>query len=290
MCDKNKRYDITSADDKIIGFEYQYYYFMYELLTLEKGQTIAFEEKDDIHKEIVREISSEIKVEKSDKMKLYQLKYTSQVNVAGTPINLTELDPDLWKTLFNWIQVIEMEKDKKKFVNSTEFIFVTNKNLSKNTLVNKINTFKEDDDGWCDLEEYITTSSSQSQDVSLYIQAVKNLEVDLLKIFLKNVIFINQSEDIIKVIKEKIAARSVYQNVIDDIFDKLYSGLKQEFFKVVKKRKHQIMTYDDWNIFSLPIFNAFRGTTLVIRDLKPSVPPRLQDLGKQNFIKELIEM
>ncbi len=47
------RFEKTSADDKIIGFEYQYYYFMKELIELKEGQVIGFEVKDDIHIDVI---------------------------------------------------------------------------------------------------------------------------------------------------------------------------------------------------------------------------------------------
>ena len=31
----------TNADNKSVGFDYQYYYFLYQLLTLEEGQKIG---------------------------------------------------------------------------------------------------------------------------------------------------------------------------------------------------------------------------------------------------------
>ena len=34
MCDKI--YDLTSADSKIVGFEFQYFYFIYKLLHLQE--------------------------------------------------------------------------------------------------------------------------------------------------------------------------------------------------------------------------------------------------------------
>ena len=47
------RYDLTSADTKIIGFDFQYFYFINELLKLDVGQSIGFESKDDVHIEVV---------------------------------------------------------------------------------------------------------------------------------------------------------------------------------------------------------------------------------------------
>jgi hypothetical protein len=44
--------DKTSAEDKSIGFDYQYYYFLNELLRLKSGQTAGYEVLDDVHIEL----------------------------------------------------------------------------------------------------------------------------------------------------------------------------------------------------------------------------------------------
>ena len=44
-----KRIDITSADTKQIGFEYQYLYFIARLLQLSPGDEVGYEALDDVH-------------------------------------------------------------------------------------------------------------------------------------------------------------------------------------------------------------------------------------------------
>ena len=57
--------DKTSAETKSIGFEYQYYFFLWKVLSLEHGETVGLEVKDDVHTEL--NDSTQI---------LYQLKHT----------------------------------------------------------------------------------------------------------------------------------------------------------------------------------------------------------------------
>lgn len=45
MNTERKRYDLTSADTKIIGTDYQFFYFINELLKLKKGQQLGYEVK-----------------------------------------------------------------------------------------------------------------------------------------------------------------------------------------------------------------------------------------------------
>ena len=49
MNDARTRYDLTAADTKIIGTDYQYFYFIDSILSIKKGQLIGYEVKDDVH-------------------------------------------------------------------------------------------------------------------------------------------------------------------------------------------------------------------------------------------------
>ena len=48
---KNKRTcaEEQSADSKSIGFDFQYYYFLYRLIKLSPDESIGLEVKDDVH-------------------------------------------------------------------------------------------------------------------------------------------------------------------------------------------------------------------------------------------------
>ncbi len=87
--------DKTNAEDKSIGFDYQYYYFLYLLLGLEEGQKIGIEVKDDVHIDL-----------NDGSQVLLQLKHSIQTNTSGKVVNLTERDSDLWKTISNWVNII----------------------------------------------------------------------------------------------------------------------------------------------------------------------------------------
>ena len=42
----------TAAETKSIGFDYQYYFFLWKLLSLEMGESVGLEVKDDVHTEL----------------------------------------------------------------------------------------------------------------------------------------------------------------------------------------------------------------------------------------------
>lgn len=77
MNTERKRYDLTSADTKIIGTDYQFFYFINELLKLKKGQQLGYEVKDDVHIDL-----------SCGKTTLIQLKHTTQKQANGETINL----------------------------------------------------------------------------------------------------------------------------------------------------------------------------------------------------------
>ena len=49
MASTQKRVDVTSADTKQLGFDYQYLYFIVKLLQLRSGGEVGYEALDDIH-------------------------------------------------------------------------------------------------------------------------------------------------------------------------------------------------------------------------------------------------
>ena len=110
------------------------------MLALEEGEKIGLEVKDDVHLEL-----------NDGKQILLQLKHSIQNNSAGEIINLTERDTDLWKTIYNWINIINdvadgrsKREDQLRFIDNTNFILVSNKssNLNNTFLIN-VENFKK---------------------------------------------------------------------------------------------------------------------------------------------------
>lgn len=103
MSNDRKHTEKTSADSKAIGFDYQYYFFLWKLLSLKTGESVGYEVKDDVHTELA-----------NDHQILYQIKHTVKLNSSGSPKNLTTSDSDLWHTLSNWVQVITDANDGRE--------------------------------------------------------------------------------------------------------------------------------------------------------------------------------
>ena len=90
-------YERTSAAKTELGFEYQFYYFLNQLLQMKKGESISWEVEDDVCRKMKN--GTEI---------FFQIKHTIQKNIDGTPVNLTNLDADLWELyskVVDWLKL-----------------------------------------------------------------------------------------------------------------------------------------------------------------------------------------
>jgi hypothetical protein len=295
-------YEETSADDKSIGFEYQYYFFLFLILNLSEGQTIGLEVKDDIH------------IESSNKRNtLIQLKHSVQTNADGKIINLRERDIDLWKTIHNWISVIKdsndgrNEHDKQiEFINSTDFVLVSNKaeNTRNKFLVN-VSDLKQGKIDVASFKTYLKelydntkelqdsgdkekeTKDSESK-IKIYIKELELQEETLLEEFLKKIIFELSQDDLINKIKERIKkVKMIPENRVDDVFSKLDSKLRQQIYNDIKEKKKILLSCDDFYEEYKNCFSIGRVNRLPIRRIAYDLPQRLED---QRFIKQLLDI
>lgn len=285
MGENKTRYDITSADTKIIGFDYQFFYFMKAVLSLKRGQSVGYEAKDDVHITLP-----------DGSLVLIQLKHTTQQTGDGKPINLTELDSDLLKTLYNWILAICDINDGRatiasqhNFIKNTDFILATNKDIGRNKLINNIIQVQNKTIKLEELILYIQglilqTDSAESKK---YLQQFINMDRKLLKEFINKLQFENQATRISEEIKELIANYYIAESRINDVFNSLFSELKLAHYEAVQQHEKLIVEYDHWHRKLITIFENNKKTTLPIRKVNILLPDRLEE---QTFIKELIDI
>jgi hypothetical protein len=115
--------DKTSADKTVVGFDYQYWFFLWKVLQLRTGESVGLEVADDVHTTLA-----------NDYQILYQLQHTLKKKADGTPENLTKYDPTFWKTMSNWSKVISDDvagrgapASQLTFVAKTDFVLVSNR-------------------------------------------------------------------------------------------------------------------------------------------------------------------
>lgn len=276
--------DSVSAADTSIGFEYQYYYYLDRLVNLRTGESAGLEVKDDVHSELATGFCI-----------LVQLKHTVQTNAAGAPIALSELDSDLWKTLYNWTRIITDDTQQRdtlakqlEYIGNTEFHLVTNKSLSRtNKFLAAVIEFQDSKKTFADLRDAIAKLNTSNANLQSYIQAVANLDDSVLAAFLKNVRFELELDDIIARVKKSIREKFVDDEMVDSVFERLDSNIRSENFKNVKNGvKLQLSFEEFWKNYK-KYFSDGRSKKLQYTKFQHPLP---SDLFAQTFVKRLLEI
>ncbi|WP_322059367.1 ABC-three component system protein [Paraburkholderia sp. J63] len=286
MAEEKSFTEKTSAGDTSIGFDYQYYYFLHRILNLGTGQSVGLEIKDDVHTELDADFNI-----------LYQVKHTVQTNAAGAPIALSELDADLWKTLYNWSQVISDKVDGReeiteqlKFVDKTEFHLVSNKSHSKsNTFLQLVVDYQAGDGDFEPLRAHIDYLTSKTQDAGIkkYIEAVAQLDLTVRKKFFEQLRFELECQDIIGRVKLSIREKIIDLEKIDGVFERLDSRIRSDNFLAVKSGQSIRISFEEFASRYSKIFDDARSKKLVYHRFEPDLP---EDIFAQRFIKRLIEI
>ncbi|MBB3907315.1 hypothetical protein [Anoxybacteroides rupiense] len=274
----------TSADNKSIGFDYQYYYFLYLLLNLKEGESIGIEVKDDIHMDL-----------SNGNQVLLQLKHTIQTDSSGKSINLTELDKDLWKTIYNWVGVINdraqgrdsLEK-QIEFIKKTEFVLVSNKSMSNtNTFLKNVIEFKQ---GKKHIDEVIAVlnkllKKTKDQTTKEYVNKLVKQDKKWIEGFLLNLRFELEQDDLINRIKAAIREKLVKEKRIDYVFESLDSNIRTRNYLQIKRGQKIIISFEDFRKMAEIYFEKARDYKLPIRKRKLTIDGNLTD---QTFIKQLL--
>lgn len=267
-----------TAGPQSIGFDYQFYYFMFLSLELKLGHKIGFEVKDDVH------------IDKDDGTTvLLQTKHSIVVNSDGTIQNLTVLDSDLWKTLSNWTDFIKADGGSGDFLATHSFILVTNKNNNNNEFIKSIDLFKSGND-FDRLWNELIALEGKTLDTTIkgYIKNVKSLGKKRSKAFVYKLTIETGIDSIIQRIKNRIFENVRQDILIDPIFESLSSNLQVAKYTDIKDRKKFEITFDDFNKKFGKCFKvAFETKPLPPRNLPVLLPDNLEE---QTFVKQLLDI
>ncbi|WP_350657410.1 hypothetical protein [Psychrobacter sp. S1-30-MNA-CIBAN-0213] len=273
----------TSADKTALGFDFQYYFFLYKLLQLKEGESIGLEVKDDVHTDL-----------NNDCQLFYQVKHTIHKDR-----NLTTRDIDLWKTLSNWAKIISDEYDNRsdiveqiEFVKKSEFILFSNKKTNQdNKIINLIEQLKKssiDINKFYDELELIKSDTASTSKIIPFINNVLKLDKSVLHKFILKVGFILEDRDIIGMIHGALRVKMVEKRHIEQVFRDLYSDIKRQNFITIKEGdKFQISFddfYDKYRVYFHPSI-----TKLSIRPLTKNLPSH-SEMKTQVFIKQLLDI
>jgi hypothetical protein len=262
-----------TAGPQLIGYDYQFYYFVYLALDLKQGQKIGFEVKDDIH--IDKEDGTTI---------LFQAKH------AISDGNLTTLDADLWKTLNNWTNFIKGADGDINFLKKHSFVLVTNKNDNNNRFIDTLTQYKKDDDINVIKNVLKELKNKTNSDITRkYIKNVGSLSKSTLELFFSNLTVETDTTSIIEKLKNKILEKALNEErLVDRIFDNLISNIQAIKYIEIKDKGNFEISYEDF-------CRKFRKCFKVIYENKP-LPKRTfagflpDNLEDQIFIKQLLDI
>ena len=268
-----------TAGPQLIGFDYQFYYFMYLVLDLNPGEKIGFEVLDDIHIELP-----------DGSIELLQTKHTIQKTSKGEIVNLTERDSDLWKTISNWLLFINNSKDKDEYLNKTVFKLVTNKSINNNTFFENIIKFQRNEIKIKAFSDYIKNlhSNTDSVDIKNQIGSLKKLDNKIKSKFINQIQIISEPENIINLVKKRIHKLIVKEERVNDVYNSLLSNMQLDKFLTIIDRKKFEISFEDYSIRYGNCFDyAYEKTVLPKRKLNLIYP---EDLKSQTFIKQLVDI
>lgn len=259
-----------TAASSSIGFDYQFLYFMCLVIELKTGEKVGFEVKDDVH------------IEKADNsITLFQCKHS--INETS---NLTSLDIDLWKTISNWVEMVNA--DETILTNHT-FCLVTNKGEGNNKFIDALNTYKS----YEDINKLIETvkelrDKTTNEYVKGYIKNVLKLGKKNSKTFFSKLTIETKIDDLLEKIKLKIREDIKNQDLVDAVFNDLFSNLSISKYLDIKERKDFVISFSDFEKrFGKCYRVAFKDKPLPKRNFQITLP---ENLETQTFIKQLIDI
>lgn len=285
--------DSTAADKTSIGFDYQYFYFLNKLLELKKGEKIGYEVKDDVHIELA-----------DGQLVLIQTKHSLKTNANNEPVNLTERDIDLWKTLYNWTMVINDNAvgrnllfDQLAFIRQTEFVLASNKkDNDRNAFILNVKKCREEKITIHDFRNYLgglIANSKEPKDgenkLKKYMEELNSQSDEWLAHFLPKIVFDLDEDDMIQKIKDNIYMKIYERNEarLEEVLHCVNSNTSIWKYENVKKGyKLEINDEEVGKLFYRCFHNA-RSDKLPNRKFSVTLPDNLQE---QVFIKQLIEI
>ena len=138
------------------GYHYQWFYFILRMLKMnEKGESVDFEVRDDVGSNV------------NGHLTFYQLKHTISKNKGGSA-NLTICDPDLWKSINVWIEIISKYVVSGVSVDEvfakSEFTLITNKKSQDNEFCNLVEKYKNGIITIDDIKSYVSELKGKLKD------------------------------------------------------------------------------------------------------------------------------
>lgn len=277
MTDFEQKHSAAAGD---AAFSFQFYSFVYRLLKLQKGESVGYEIKDDIHIESF-----------GDKLKLIQVKHTTQKKIDETPANLTSLDIDLWKTLSNWMGWVQESKKSTLELGSVSYILFTNKEAGKIDFCDKLGEFKNEETSIDNLLDELNQLYSKTTDETIkgYIDTVKSFDKNKLIVILKNIDFETGNNNIIQKIKNELESICRFNPcALEKVYKLLIGSIYEDKFQSINGNVNFSLSYDEFNQKYRNCFEeAYDRENLPIRSIPIETALDFDALKKEVYIRQL---
>lgn len=272
------------------GYHYQWFYFMLRMLKMnEKGEAVDFEVRDDVGADV------------NGNLTFYQLKHTISKNKKGWA-NLTTCDPDLWKSISVWIDIISKYVEggvgADEIFAKSEFTLVTNKKVQDNEFCKLVEEYKNDDVTIDEIKSYVSELESKLRDpepkendnpkenrTKKYMD--KAIQSEYFPCLLKNLRFVYLSdEDLIEEMRFQIGHRAVSKKHIDNALNAIVGCVETKLYPKVQSGEKLSISIDYFDSLIFSELAQFRGLKFVP---KYQCPIDLsKNLSEQIFIKQLL--
>lgn len=272
------------------GYYYQWFYFILRMLKMnEKGETVDFEVRDDVGSNV------------NGHLTFYQLKHTISKNKGGSA-NLTTCDPDLWKSINVWIEIISKYVVSGVSVDEvfakSEFTLITNKKSQDNEFCNLVEKYKNGIITIDDIKSYVSELKGKLKDPkpkenekpkeNLTKKYMKNAtKSEYFACLLKNLKFVYLSdEELIEDLKFQVRHRAVPKEHIDNALKAIIGSVEIKLYPIIQNGEKLSISIDEFDNLILTELAQFRGLKFVPKYRCPI--DFSKNLSEQIFIKQLL--
>ena len=273
------------------GYHYQWFYFILRMLKMnEKGESVDFEVRDDVGSNV------------NGHLTFYQLKHTISKNKGGSA-NLTICDPDLWKSINVWIEIISKYVVSGVSVDEvfakSEFTLITNKKSQDNEFCNLVEKYKNGIITIDDIKSYVSELKGKLKDPkpkenekpkeNLKKKYMKNAtQSEYFACLLKNLKFVYLSDEkLIEDMKFQIGHRAVPKEHIDSALKTVVGRVETELYPIIQRGEKLSISIDEFDNLILTELAQFRGLKFVPKYNTP-LNISSKKLSEQVFIKQLL--
>ncbi len=254
---------------------------------MKSDESVGFEVCEDVH----------IELDNSNQI-LVQVKHTVQDSADGTPVNLTTMDIDLWKTLHNWSKIITDEnsgrgtaRKQEEFIDKTDFLLTSNKKSNENNdFICLLSKYKYGDVTFAEVQSVISSIKNRTKNKQIipYIEEVLSLSDNVLSEFLYKIGFDLGQDDIIGECKQAMRVKLIPENKIEETWQYFSSAVLENCFNLIRNRKQVVISFDEFFKNYQRFFDKARSGKLAFCRHTDSLPP--EALDEQIFIKQLIDI